>query len=137
MTTETLRELCLALPGITEEIKWEHDLVFSIGGKMVCVTSFKEPFKASFKVRDEAYEEWCAREDVVPAPYLARAKWVMVGNEARLSKEEWHAAITTSYSLVAAKLTKKQRSGLGNVCAVFRLKNIPVKGTGKSRVKKA
>ena len=89
MNTETLRTFCLQLAAVTEEIKWENDLVFSIGGKMFCVTSFEEPFKASFKVPDAVYEELCIREGFTSAPYLARAKWVLVSNEAGLSKQEW------------------------------------------------
>ncbi len=113
MNTETLRTICLQLPVVKEEIKWGADLVFSVGGKMFCVTSFDEPFKASFKVADESFEELCNREGFIPAPYLARAKWVLVSNEARLVKNEWENFIKQSYSLVAAKLTKKQRTELG------------------------
>lgn len=80
---------------------------------MFCVTTFDEPFKASFKVPDEQFEELCNREGFSPAPYLARAKWVQVSNEAGLSKEEWRNFLQQSYALVAAKLTKKQRAELG------------------------
>jgi predicted DNA-binding protein (MmcQ/YjbR family) len=113
MDTETLREICLQLPGAKEEIKWENDLVFTIGGKMFCVTSFYEPFKASFKVPDDSFEELCSLEGYEPAPYLARAKWVMASEKARLSKADWISMVQQSYRLVSAKLTKKQRSELG------------------------
>ena len=113
MNTETLRTICLQLPAVKEDMKWENDLVFSIGGKMFCVTSFEEPFKASFKVPDEAFEELCNREGIVPAPYLARAKWVMAGNEAGLSKKEWETFVAQSHALIKAKLTKKQKKDLG------------------------
>ena len=113
MNTETLRTICLQLPQVKEEIKWGNDLVFTIGEKMFCVTSFDEPFKASFKVPDEAFEELCNREGFLPAPYMARAKWVMVNNEAGLSKAEWETFVRQSYELVKAKLTKKLRQELG------------------------
>ena len=113
MNTETLRNFCLSLPAATEEIKWGNDLTFSIGGKMFCVTSFDEPFKASFKVPDEDFEELCNREGFVPAPYMARAKWVLVSNNASLSKKEWETFVEQSYNLVKSKLTKKQRELLG------------------------
>lgn len=113
MNTETLRNLCLQLPAVKEEMKWEADLVFTVGGKMFCVTSFEEPFKASFKVPDDLFEELCNREGFVPAPYLARAKWVMVSNAAGLTKTEWESSIQKSYELVKAKLTKKQIRELG------------------------
>lgn len=113
MNTETLRAICLQQPAAKEEIKWENDLVFTIGCKMFCVTSFEEPFKASIKVPDDQFEELCSREGFVPAPYLARAKWVLVSNEAGLSKTEWEAFVSQSHDLVKKKLTKKQLKELG------------------------
>ncbi len=80
---------------------------------MFCVTSFEEPFKASFKVPDEAYDELCSQEGFVPAPYMAKAKWVLVSNAAGLSKQEWTDFVRQSYELVKSKLTKKQRKELG------------------------
>jgi len=110
MDVETLRKICLSFTAATESIKWGNDLVFSVGDKMFCATSFEEPFKCSFKVADDKFEETSIREGFMPAPYLARAKWVMVSNEAGLSKEEWKQFLKQSYDLVAGKLTKKQRS---------------------------
>ncbi|MDB5205650.1 MAG: hypothetical protein JWR72_725 [Flavisolibacter sp.] len=110
MNAENIRSFCLALPASTEAIKWGADLVFSVGDKMFCVTSFEEPFKCSFKVDDDVFEETTNREGFIPAPYLARAKWVSVSIDARLSLKEWETFITTSYGLVVKKLTKKQRS---------------------------
>jgi predicted DNA-binding protein (MmcQ/YjbR family) len=110
MDVETLRKICLSFTAATESIKWGNDLVFSVGDKMFCATSFEEPFKCSFKAADDNFEEISIREGFIPAPYLARAKWVMVSNEAKLSKDEWQQFLKTSYELVASKLTKKQRS---------------------------
>ncbi|MDQ3277972.1 MAG: MmcQ/YjbR family DNA-binding protein [Bacteroidota bacterium] len=112
MNTEELRTICLRLPAATEDIKWEKDLAFSVGGKMFCVTSFEEPFKASFKVPDETFEELSSRPGYVPAPYMARAKWVLVSNKAGLSRQEWENHVGQSYALVKAKLTKKQKKDL-------------------------
>lgn len=113
MNVELLRKICLSLPGATEDIKWEKDLAFCVGEKMFCVTSFEEPFKCTFKVPDEQFDELTTREGFEPAPYLARAKWVAVSNDARLSKQEWEDFVKKSHELIAQKLTKKQRSQLG------------------------
>jgi predicted DNA-binding protein (MmcQ/YjbR family) len=52
MNVEDIQLICKALPSVTEDIKWEHDLVFSIGGKMFCVVGLEQsPTTASFKVR--------------------------------------------------------------------------------------
>ena len=80
---------------------------------MFCATSFEEPFKCSFKVPDEAFDNLTNRVGFIPAPYLARAKWVMASIEAGLSKQEWEQFLRQSYNLIAQKLTKKQRTELG------------------------
>jgi len=113
MEIEQLRSYCLSLPAATEDIKWGNDLVFSIGGKMFCVSSLDQPLKCSFKVRDDEFEELCATGNFSPAPYMARAKWVLVSNPASMSNEEWKARIKQSYDLVKNKLTKKERTSLG------------------------
>jgi predicted DNA-binding protein (MmcQ/YjbR family) len=62
MNIEDIQTICRALPGVTEDIKWEHDLVFSIGGKMFCVVGLDEsPTSASFKITDEEFEEMSSR----------------------------------------------------------------------------
>ncbi len=113
MNIDQLRSICIALPAVTEDVKWEHDLCFSVGGRMFCVASLEPPFSCSFKVKDEEFEELSVREGFMPAPYMARAKWVKVTEGARLNKKEWESAIRISYDLVASKLTKKLRSELG------------------------
>ena len=80
MTLQRIREMCLALPGATEQIQWGNDLVFKIGGKMFCVacTEPVAPPKVamSFKCDDETFAELVERAGMIPAPYLAQHKWV-------------------------------------------------------------
>jgi predicted DNA-binding protein (MmcQ/YjbR family) len=113
MDIETLQEICSLLPAVTEDIKWENDLVFSVGEKMFCAASLKPPFTFSFKVRDEEFEELSNQDGFIPAPYAARAKWVLVTNPSKLTKKEYENYIKGSYELVKAKLTKKLRKELG------------------------
>lgn len=112
MNIEFLQQYCSTLPGVTEDIKWGHDLCFCIGSKMFCVVGLEPPFSASFKVRDEEFDELSARDGFVPAPYMARAKWVLVNKPSRLSKKEWEQYIRQSYDLVKAKLPAKLRKEL-------------------------
>ncbi|NNE54805.1 MAG: hypothetical protein HKN32_02200 [Flavobacteriales bacterium] len=109
MNIEELRTFCLCLPGTTEDIKWEKDLCFCIGEKMYCVTGTEPPFGASFKVQAEEFEEMCARSNIIPAPYVARYKWVAVRSGDALSRSEWEHYVKQSYDLVKAKLPKKKR----------------------------
>ena len=113
MDIEELQKLCLSLPSVTEDIKWDHDLVFSIGGKMFCVVSLEPPFSCSFKVKEDEYEELILKEGFIPAPYMARAKWVQVQDGSKMNKKEWENAIRKSYDLVSVKLTKKLKAELG------------------------
>jgi predicted DNA-binding protein (MmcQ/YjbR family) len=113
MEIESLQKFCLSLPAVTEDIKWGHDLCFSIGGKMFCVAGLEAPLTCSFKVPDEEFEGLSTRDGFMPAPYMARAKWVLVTDASKLSKKEWESRIRESYDLVKGKLTKKLRSELG------------------------
>ena len=107
MEIDWLRKLCLSFPATTEDIKWGNDLCFMVAGKMFCVAGLEQPQKVAFKVPDEVFEELSISEGFIPAPYMARAKWVLVEDVTKLSKKEWKEYITQSYNLVKNKLTKK------------------------------
>ena len=114
MTTEEIQETCKSLPAVTEDIKWGHDLCFSIGNKMFLVIGIdNSPTTSSFKVTDEEFEEMSSRDGFMPAPYLARYKWVHVDNINRLTKKEWRHYIRQSYELIKSKLPKKIIKQLG------------------------
>ena len=107
MDIDTLRDLCRALPAVTEDIKSGHDLCFSVAGKMFCVAALEGPLTVSFKVRDEEFDELSNSPGMRPAPYVARYKWVLVEEVNKLSRKEWAHYVTQSYELVKAKLPKK------------------------------
>jgi predicted DNA-binding protein (MmcQ/YjbR family) len=107
MNIEAAKALCRTFPGCTEDIKWGADLVFSVGGKMFAVTGAENPAGGiSFKVEDQRFLELTDRPGIVPAPYLARAKWVHVEDIGVLSDAEAAELLRQSYELVFAKLTK-------------------------------
>jgi predicted DNA-binding protein (MmcQ/YjbR family) len=107
MNIETLRELCRSLPAVTEDIKWGHDLCFSVAGKMFCVAGLDGPLTVSFKVRDDEFDEVANSPGMRPAPYVARYKWVLVEEIDKLGRKEWEHYVKQSYELVKAKLPKK------------------------------
>lgn len=107
MNIEELRDLCLSLKGTTEDIKWGADLCFLVGAKMFCVTSIDPPHAVSFKVQNEEFDELVSKPGIVPAPYMARNKWVSVQEWGILSDPEWESYVKQSYELVEAKLPKK------------------------------
>ena len=112
MDVDLLRKICLSLPAVTEDIKWEN-LVFSVGGKMFCMMPLEQPFTCSFKVSDEEFEELSMTDGFMAAPYLARAKWILVTNPSKLNKKGWERYMKQSYELVKKKLPKKTKEQLG------------------------
>jgi predicted DNA-binding protein (MmcQ/YjbR family) len=113
MTIEDLQNICKKLKGMTEDIKWENHLCFNVGEKMFLVTSPDAiPHSASFKVADEEFDELSQQEGFMPAPYLARHKWVHLDDINRLSKKQWEYYIEQSYRLVASKLPVKIKNKL-------------------------
>ncbi len=107
MHIEKLREICLSLPGVTEDVKWGADLCFLIGGKMFCVTNLEGSPTVSFKVQDEEFDALTISESISPAPYMARNKWVQVQNWSRLSEQKWSYYVKQSYEIIKTKLPKK------------------------------
>lgn len=114
MEIENLQAICNELPGVTEDIKWENHLCFCIGGKMFLVIGLDEsPVTASFKVSPEEFEEISQKEGFMPAPYMARNKWVLAKDINTLTTAEWKHFISQSYRLVSSKLTLKLKKELG------------------------
>lgn len=115
MKPAALRAICLKLPAATYDLKWGQDHVYSVGGKMFAVVfdAKKGAETVSFKVDDERFLELTDRPGIVPAPYLARAKWVQLTSLKAIADEEIEALVTRSHALVAAKLTRAERARLG------------------------
>ena len=114
MDFDAAKALCRTFPGSTEDLKWETNLVFSVGGKMFAVTDDAiHPAGFSFKVEDERFLELTDRPGIIPAPYLARAKWVHVEKASALSDTEAAQLLRRSYELVFSRLTKKLQREIG------------------------
>ena len=112
MTLEKLRGICTAFPDATEQIQWGKDLVFKVGGKMFCVacTEPVEPPKVamSFKCDDDTFAELVEREGAIPAPYMAKHKWVALEQFDTLPDSELTPLLARAYEIVSAKLPKKK-----------------------------
>jgi predicted DNA-binding protein (MmcQ/YjbR family) len=112
MSPDRLRRICRAFPHVTEDIKWGNDLVFSIGKKMFSVIGLEPPFRYSFKCSPEEFAEMIERDGVIPAPYMARNKWVLVEDDDALATGEAEKRLRRSYDLVKATLSKKLQAEL-------------------------
>lgn len=113
MNVEWVRELCLSFPHATEKISWGHDLTFRVNDKIFAVTVLEPaPVWLSFKCTPETFAELTERTGIIPAPYMARAKWVALETKEALANDELRNLLRESYELVFAKLPKKTRESL-------------------------
>ena len=113
MTIDWIRDQCLALPHVTEDVKWEHNLVFSIGDKMFAAANL-EPGDVwlSFKSSPEVFAELSESPGIRPAPYLARAQWLALEHPGALDARDLRRLLRQAYELVFSKLTKKRQREL-------------------------
>jgi predicted DNA-binding protein (MmcQ/YjbR family) len=107
MNVEEIREYCIAFPDSTENLQWGDDLCFKIRGKIfVTVALTAIPQKVCFKCAPDTFAELIEREDIRPAPYVGRYKWVILDRLDALSSAELKELIRQSYEMVAAKAAK-------------------------------
>ncbi|QGZ40486.1 putative DNA-binding protein (MmcQ/YjbR family) [Pseudoduganella flava] len=108
MNIEKAKKFCAGLHGATQDVKWECFLVFAVGGKMFAMTHVDPKVGwISFKVDDDAFLALTDRPGIIPAPYLARAKWVQIENPKAVSDAEAQELLRRSHEIVFGKLTKK------------------------------
>jgi predicted DNA-binding protein (MmcQ/YjbR family) len=113
MNIEWVRDFCLSLPHTTEHIQWEIDLVFKVGGRMFAVVP-TEPARIwiSLKCGDEEFAELLERPGVIPAPYLARAKWIAIESEDALPREQVESLLRTAHDVVFTNLPRSAQERL-------------------------
>jgi predicted DNA-binding protein (MmcQ/YjbR family) len=108
-----LVNFCRSLPHATEDIKWEKNLVFSVGNKMFAVFDADRLLQFSFKVTPENFARLTALDGVIPAPYLARHYWIAITEADALPQDMLRELLRESYEMVAAGLPAKARRQLG------------------------
>jgi predicted DNA-binding protein (MmcQ/YjbR family) len=113
MDIDWVRQHCLSLAGVTEQVQWEDDLVFKVGGKMFAVLPL-EPGERwlSFKCTPGEFADLIERPGIIPAPYLARAHWVALEHDASLSRAEIARLLSQAHDAVFAKLSKKAHAAI-------------------------
>ena len=113
MDIDSIRNYCLSLLHATEDIQWGNDLLFRISGKIFAGMSLDPPHSLSFKCTPEKFDELIELEGIIPAPYTARNKWVMLERLDALNDSEIKRLIKNSYEMIFSKLTKKLQAELG------------------------
>ncbi len=109
MNVDSIREYCLSFPRATENMQWGDDLCFKVGGKIFTIVSLDTP-RLCFKCAPETFAELIEREDIHPAPYVGRYKWVMLDRLDAAPWAELQELIRQSYEMVAAK-TPARKAG--------------------------
>ncbi|RIJ41608.1 MmcQ/YjbR family DNA-binding protein [Pontibacter oryzae] len=116
MDIEAFRDYCLAKAGTTEETPFDEDtLVFKVCGKMYALCSMADYGKGiNLKCDPELVLELREKyPQVKPGYHMSKRHWNLVMPEAGLPESLLKEWIDLSYYLVAAKLTKHQRSLIG------------------------
>lgn len=108
-----LQDFCRSLAAVTEDVKWDDDLVFSVGEKMFAVFDTDGGETVSFKADEEAFDMLTNQPGARPAPYLARYSWVTIDRADAFPLEFVQELLEESHRLVAEKLPKSKRAKLG------------------------
>lgn len=104
MDNERIRDLCLALPHVTETLNWGHHLVYWVGsrergGKMFAMTDVDGTGTGVlwFHCGAERFHELLEVEGIRPAPYLAKAHWVTVERWDALRPKEYEGELRKAH----------------------------------------
>ena len=115
MTLSALRAYALSLPQASLVRQWGDAWVFKVGGKLFLVVSADGdiPVSATFKPTPAERKDLEGRDGLRPAPYLARAGWLMIDDLDSVSSRELCAWIRGSYEAACARLGRRRRAELG------------------------
>lgn len=116
MTRSEFDAFCKSLPATTNVVQWGNASVWKVGGKIFALCSKwgdGSHDKVGFKCSDLSYALLIQQPGLLPAPYLARAKWVQLAENGALCDDDLKAYIETAHALIAGKLTRKTRRELG------------------------
>jgi predicted DNA-binding protein (MmcQ/YjbR family) len=111
MNVDTIRGYCLSFPHAVEKLQWDDSLCFKVGkkvgGKIFTIVGLDD-LRVCFKCTPETFAELIEREDIRPAPYVGRYKWVMLDRLDALRNDELKELIRQSYEMVAARVPGKK-----------------------------
>lgn len=122
MTLDEYNAFCGNLTGTTSVVQWGGSHVWKVGGKMFAISDLGSGSeKASpdthialaIKCGDMSYRMLTELNGIIPAPYLARAKWVRVEADAEFNDDDRKAYIAEAHRIIGGKLSKKLQKELG------------------------
>jgi predicted DNA-binding protein (MmcQ/YjbR family) len=116
MNPDWVRGVCMEFPAVTEHMIWGNDLTFKVANKMFAhaVLDPGPPVWLSFKTSPENFYQLTERQNIIPAPYLARAQWVALETREALPSAQLASLLREAYDLVVAKLPARTRASLSS-----------------------
>lgn len=108
MNIDSLRAYCLSFRDTSEKLQWDDELCFKTGGKIFVMLGLDNP-RLCFKCTPEVFAELIELENVRPAPYVGRYKWVMLDRLDAVGDAELEALIRQSYEMVSAKAPSRAK----------------------------
>lgn len=116
MDIEEYRDYCMSKKGATESTpfpKLQNILVFKVMGKMFTATDLNNFDGFSIKCVPETIDELRAKYSALQKPpYFSEKHWSMVVLDDSVPTKKLQEWLDTSYDLVVAKLTRKQKAEL-------------------------
>ena len=113
MNIEEFRQFCMDKKGVTESIpfpKLPDVLVFKVMGKMFTATSLNSFDSFSIKCHPATIDELRASYPAVQEPsYFSKKHWCSVLVDNTIPDKILYQFLDTSYQLVVANLTKKEK----------------------------
>lgn len=116
MTRNEFDTFCASLKATTNVVQWGNNSVWKVGGKIFAIcsdNSDSNELRFSFKCSDLNFQILSEVDGIIPAPYLARAKWVLITSARAMSDEDAKDYITEAHKIISRKLTKKLQAELG------------------------
>lgn len=119
MNIERIRNFLLSLPHVVETQQWAGSLLFwvgdkAIGGKMCAVMALEGRgigALVAYPTTGERFAELVEREEIEPAKYLARLKWVSVMQCDAFRWAEWEE-LRAAHAITLEKLTPRTKAVL-------------------------
>ncbi len=108
MNVDRIRAYCMSFAGTTEKLQWGDELCFKIGGKIFVMLGL-DNLRVCFKCTPEVFAELIEREDIRPAPYVGRYKWVLLERLDVVPDAELEDLIRQSHHMVSAKAPQKRK----------------------------
>ena len=116
MTRLEFDAFCRTFKAVVNVEQWGGASVWKLGGKIFAICSkwgAGSHTKISFKCSDLTYSILREQPGIIPAPYLARAKWVQIETADAMSDQDIKDYIKAAYFMIMGKLTKARRKELG------------------------